>query len=981
MKTFPAIFPVSQSSTSGEKNGPQSFKAVQHYTTSKDRLHTNLRRWVVATLCLWASTSVFPTLSAQEVAAQKLLWSTKQKRVSAADLAGRDIAIAPADTIIVSQSARQAGQLLLARLDPAVAFDAAIMQRAGEAGLSVIASVQADRPARFDTHSDIWLPFASRELTSHCLAKGFDGWVIEPGSLDDEKELLPLLRAIRAAHPDRPLYVAQRADLCSKGVIPQLGLYVEVPVVDTIGADASIRSLRAKNIPVLAVATSSSPDRELNQAAYDRLSKAGAVTFVTTPGLSGISLAPERERPRKVLILFGWDPAEAEKPVIPETDSMTAELFQTPLEYLGYEATYLNVGSDSLPDDVGLAYAGVWFDGELNIPARRELEIAEWLVQVKAARVPIFFLSGLPFTSDEPHAILRDTFGLRGSLSVVSKPRDPELISVDNRLMNTEAPVTARIGGFLDLQAPVNAHILISQRCKDEDDRFITCTPAFLCSWGGAWFDPHIILRGSQDNSLFFGDPYAILSALMSQNGPLPAPDATTRMGLRMFYSHIDGDGFGSLTAFRGHPFCAELVRDRILKQFPLPVTVSIVQSDMEAFAIGIKDEWKGQMIQLARSIFALPNVSAASHSFAHPYQWDSTDPNPGIYDEPFMTLKPEVPYKKVDLEREIKGSIDYINRELLPDDKRVELMLWSGNCRPGREALRMVRELGLQNMNGGNTIVSRLYPGIGGVAPRVMPWGDELQIHAANQNEFMYANGWNGPFFGGFADVIDTFERTETPRRLKPVNVYYHFYSATSLSSLRALEKIHRWCMEQPLHPVTALTYANIAREAHEARIYELGPRQWRIATGGHVQTFSLPATLGQPDLPRSQGVLGWIKHGDSLFVHTDGRQSITLRLEDAAPEPPQPGKSFLHLASSSSRLDFSEMTPWKAAFRVDEKAMRSTTVVFSGLPAASICDLTINNAPSTLSADAQGRLSLSLPAGATVTIDAQRSRFALLR
>lgn len=906
---------------------------------------------------------------------------SQQKRVSAADLAGRDMVVLPADTIFVSKPALPARQTLLARLDPTLAGAPEIMKRAGEAGLTIIASVRQDRPARFDTHAENWLPFASSELVNDCLAKGFHGWVIEPGSLDDETELLPLLRAIRAGHPERPLYLAHRADLCSSGAIPGIGLYLETTVADSIGADAVVRSLQAKGVPVLAVATSSSLDGEINHAAADRLSKAGASTFVTTPALSGVSLAPERERPRRVLVLYGWDPVDAEKPMIPETDTMTAELLQTPLEYLGYEASYLNIGTDPLPADAGLQYAGVWFDGELNLPATREREVAEWLVQVKAARIPIFFLSGLPFTRDEAHAILKDTFGLRGSLHAVSKPSNPELISVDTRLMNTEAPVTARLNGFMDLQAPANAHVLVSQRCKDEEDRFILYTPAFLCSWGGAWFDPHIILRGSQDNSLFFGDPYAILSELLSRNGSLPAPDVTTRYGRRIFYSHIDGDGFGSLTGFRGHPFCAELVRDRILKQFPLPVTVSIVQADMEALAIGIKDEWKSQMVQLARSIFALPNVNAASHSFAHPYQWDVNDSNPGIYDEPFMTLKPDVDYKQVDLDREIKGSIDFINQELLPDDKRVELMLWSGNCRPGREALRMVRELGLQNMNGGNTIVSRLYPGIAGVAPSVMPWGDELQIHAANQNEFMYANGWNGPFYGGFADVIDTFERTETPRRLKPVNVYYHFYSATSLSSLRALEKIHHWCMEQPLHPVTALTYANIARDAYETRIFELGPRQWRIATGGHVRSFRLPANLGQPDLARSQGVVGWIRHGDSLLVHTDGRPSIHLRLEDASPEPPPAGKSFLHLAASNSRLDFSELTPWKTTFRVDEKAMRTTSVVFSGLPAASVCDLTINNTPSTLSADAQGRLSLSLPAGATVTIDAQRSRFALLR
>ena len=36
-----------------------------------------------------------------------------------------------------------------------------------------------------------------------------------------------------------------------------------------------------------------------------------------------------------------------------------------------------------------------------------------------------------------------------------------------------------------------------------------------------------------------------------------------------------------------------------------------------------------------------------------------------------------------VRLEREVRGSIEYINRVLVPRDKRVEMMLWSGDCRP----------------------------------------------------------------------------------------------------------------------------------------------------------------------------------------------------------------------------------------------------------------------------------------------------------
>ena len=52
--------------------------------------------------------------------------------------------------------------------------------------------------------------------------------------------------------------------------------------------------------------------------------------------------------------------------------------------------------------------------------------------------------------------------------------------------------------------------------------------------------------------------------------------------------------------------------------------------------------------------------------------------------------------------------------------------------------------------------------------------------------NENVYTNDWTGPFYG-FRDVIDTFRMTGEPRRLKPINLYYHTYSASKVAALKA--------------------------------------------------------------------------------------------------------------------------------------------------------------------------------------------------
>ena len=907
------------------------------------------------------------------------LWSTRQLRVSEADLALPAVAVLPIGVLRLPKRVKGAEkQLRLARLDPTVLFSDDLLAHAEAANVFVIASAVEGRKPRFEAPSDSWQEFVARGMLNLCLKRGFDGVVLDlPVSVDDAA-VVSLVKTIRAVHPEMPLYLGSRIVADAAGA----GVYTEFLESESEAWRPKLAKLRADNIPVLAVVKMGPGHTPgVLDATYQALHDLGVTTFVTTVEMDGTALAPLRERSRKVLVLFGWDPLTAEKPVMMPVDTMMAEVLQAPLEWLGYEADYMDVGKYHSLRAAPASYAAVFLDGEIQIPVDREPQVIEWLRQFKQARTPVFFLSEIPFQQGESLMALREIFGFQGELTDVAKPHEVTVTSADEKMMNWETKVVPMEGGFKDLQAPPSARVLLNLRCKDVDDGFVNFTPAFLCSWGGIWLDPYVILRGSQDNSLFFADPYAVLAELLGQRGVLPAPDATTQEGLRLFYSHIDGDGFGSLTNSHGHPFCAELIRDRILKKFPLPVTVSIVQAELEALAGGIEPGWKADLMKHARSIFALPNVNAGSHSFAHPYQWDATDANPGIYTEPFMTLKPDAGYAKVDLEKEIRGSIEFINEHLLPPGKRVEIMLWSGNCRPGVEALRLTDCLGVENMNGGNTIVSRHYPGMVGIAPRVMQWEDELQIHAANQNEFMYANGWNGPFYGGFADVIDTFERTETPRRLKPVNVYYHFYSATSFSSLRALEKIHHWCMEQPLQPITAAEYARIARDCHNVRVFETGPRQWILVSAGHVRTFRFPASLGRPDMAKSLGVTGWSEHEDSLFVHTDGEPVIQLVMKDVNPGGMQPGEADLHLTSSETRLYFTELGPWKLAFKANPLAAKVSKAVLSGLPAGAKCDITIDDQTSTLTADAAGRLLVQLPPGASVIIDAQRSRYAQLR
>ena len=101
-----------------------------------------------------------------------------------------------------------------------------------------------------------------------------------------------------------------------------------------------------------------------------------------------------------------------------------------------------------------------------------------------------------------------------------------------------------------------------------------------------------------------------------------PRPDTTTMAGGRIFYSHIDGDGWlsQSLVARYSATFtmCAEVVLREVVEAFPdLPVTVAPVAAELDP-------EWLGteNAVSVARELFRHPNVEAGTHSYSHTFSW-----------------------------------------------------------------------------------------------------------------------------------------------------------------------------------------------------------------------------------------------------------------------------------------------------------------------------------------------------------------------
>ncbi|OGW81390.1 MAG: hypothetical protein A2Z83_02050 [Omnitrophica bacterium GWA2_52_8] len=396
-------------------------------------------------------------------------------------------------------------------------------------------------------------------------------------------------------------------------------------------------------------------------------------------------------------------------------------------------------------------------------------------------------------------------------------------------------------------------------------------------------------------------NPFRFFEEALGVRGE-PRYDTTTLFGRRIFYSHIDGDGFRNITKFDDQKYSGEVILDEILSKYPLPFTVSFIAAELDPAAYGNE-----KLMETARKIAGLPNVELGAHGWTHPLDWENqltAFPLKGyakkIYrksETAHESIYPDAAVIKADraqyLKKEIEDTVRFINREISPA-RPVTLNQWTGDCRPPAEGIALTRELGIENINGGDSRFDRAYQSYTNVAPLTRPYGDEIQVYASNSNENLYTNGWRGPF-DGFRQVVHTFDQTEKPtligrraRRVSPVNVYYHFYSGEHEVSVRALKTVYADILRRNVIPVYASEYAQVVRGFLSGKMERTGDGGWHFTAYGRARTVRFDEAEGFPDLERSRGILGFSRWEQSLYVYLDEQEDALLYLTAAKPTAP---------------------------------------------------------------------------------------------
>ena len=601
-------------------------------------------------------------------------------------------------------------------------------------------------------------------------------------------------------------------------------------------------------------------------------------------------------------------------------------LAEMPLNHLGLRLEYNNIRTQvpSLSNRTDVRGILIWLTDGRKLPFKSLTALVQTAVRKK---IPVVLMGSFPNSQDDlgrpitladqnrfleligirsDGGFLPFTFDLKTAIKI------PSMVEFERKIPNP-TPATEAI-------TPIGTDaktFLAFDRSGDESQRLHT---VILTSQGGYVATGFTHFESKNGAFLqWYLNPFDYFAAAFKTVG-MPIPDTTTLSGRRIFYSHIDGDGWGSVSTADQYAgkgiYASEVILKEVAQAHPeLPLTVAPIAADIDPLWVGTL---KSQ--QIARAFFRLPNVEPATHTYTHPFEWAFFGPSyqaqnelkfikkytkvhlaPGIqatgiagagklnhtYDAPRAYA--DIPYSLI---REVEGSVAYIN-SFCPPGKRVRLLQWSGDTSPTEDAVAAVIRAGLLNLNGRDTRFDAEAPSYAAVSPIGKRSGSLTQISASHANENVYTDLWQGRFFG-FRYLKTSLANTETPLRVKPINIYYHMYSGEKQASLAALREVLNYVSQQDIAPITATQFAAIGQGFFTTKLSAVGPRSWRIENRGALNTLRFDqADKIQVDFKSSNGVLGARTQRSVLYVALDPAvPTPTLTLQDrsnVAPSTPE--------------------------------------------------------------------------------------------
>ena len=619
---------------------------------------------------------------------------------------------------------------------------------------------------------------------------------------------------------------------------------------------------------------------------------------------------------------------------------------EMPLNHMGFTLTYRDVNK-ALPGIAELGrYRGIitWF----LEPLKDAETVVHWLDRATERPLRYVAIGDIaPPGEMRLQPIVTRIFsrlGLTFTGEVKDLPLRGRVAFKDDAMVGFEQPVDKVLTSFPVLAARPNqatAHLAVES--QDRHGQQSSVVVATSPKGGFAVHDYTVFYEPTNERSLWIVNPFRFLRLAFGEER-FPIPDVTTLAGRRIYFSHIDGDGWNNLTEIESYrasqSSAADVIAREAIEAYPdLPVSVGLIAGDARPELGG---SLRGRLPRAACS--PCPTSRSRATPTRHPFTWKFFErydraaelrlidkierperplrdrlhtalvqlsgriaaPGTTRADERYVAGSNDLPrtYLKepFDLELEVAGALRFTEL-IAPAGKRAKLYLWSGDTTPFEAAIRATRLAGVRNINGGDSRLDQEYPSVTYVVPVGRVIGSERQIYSANSNENTYTNDWTGPYYGFFL-LEQTLRNTEAPRRLKPFSLYYHMYSGEKPAALASIKHFLALARQSPLIPIAASDYAAIADAFYSVEIERIGAASWAVSRRGSLSTVRFDdADEIEVNLAESSGVLGSNRHQRALYVALDPaveRAIVTLNPKATVAPAVGPARAATSLVES---------------------------------------------------------------------------------
>jgi len=629
--------------------------------------------------------------------------------------------------------------------------------------------------------------------------------------------------------------------------------YQTVPKEDRVWLDTYIKKIRHYKLDVICVDYLPLQDLNSKEArnSIKKITEKGMIPYLSTKDLTIYGNSSKNPIKREILTLIDES----------EHDRIFLSAHQhgaLPLEYQGYIQKLYDISKHELPSmETMQQYAGViiWFAKEYKNPDK----LIAWILKLQEYNIKVVFAGTLPLPLNDSlnKLSIKINEGSENIRKGKIKDKDAMLgYEIEPSLNNSES--------FIDITQGKRLFSLTNTNHTQT-------TYAALMPWGGFALRNAFIQEFNDDN-LWVINPFEFFKkALRLQT--IIVPDVTTQNGKRILFSHIDGDGIMNRVEWNPKLFSGDTIYSDILQKYPIPISVSIIGAEVDDN--GLYPKLAPQLQKIVKKIYKLPNVEPATHTFTHPFFWNKI--HNGTLDEKYR-LKPKGYH--FSLENETKGMLDEINIKYLPKNKypKAKTIFWSGDCAPTEMVLDYVYKQNLLNINGGDTYISNANPWLSYVAPMGIQRGEYCQIYTGAQNENIYTNEWLGPYWG-FKKVVQTFKHTDNPRRLKPIDIYYHLYSGSKRASLNALHYVYGWAIKQDVNPIFTSEYIPKVMDYYTVSLAG-NKNHYLVAGMKNLKTLRLEDEKSYVDMNTSSNLLGFKRIKNHTYIHLGDKTDAEIHL-----------------------------------------------------------------------------------------------------